>query len=971
MRIVRLLTRGFVRATRPARLGLMLVVVLIVSATGTAAMAQEEPTATTNAATNVSGTGATLQGTADIPSGYTVSTCTFYYGLTTDSNNSAPCSTTPGQGTSSVSAAVSGLSPGTTYYFALEIQWSYVTGGTGIADGDDESFTTLTPAVSTSAASSVTSTAATLNGTVNPEGATISACMFYWGVTVDGQTSFTNSPSCTQTVGSGTTAVPVSVSLTGLSPLTTYTFYLDVEYACDDGAQCPVAGSQVSVTTLPNPPTVVTGAASSVAQTTATLNATVNPNGGAVSTCQFQWGTTTSYGNTTSCAQAPGSGTSAVPVAANLTSLNPNTTYHYRIVATNPGGTSDGTDETFTALPNPPTVVTGAASSIAQTTATLNATVNPNGGAVSTCEFQWGTTTAYNHTSACAQTVGSGTSPVAVTAALTGLAANTTYHYRIVATNPGGTSDGTDETFTALPNPPTVVTGAASSVSQTTATLNATVNPNGGTVSTCELQWGTTTSYGNTTSCAQAAGSGTSPVAVSARLTGLTPNTIYHYRIVATNPGGTSDGADQMFTAEVTPPTVVTGAASGVSETLATVSATVNPDGGAVSTCDFQWGTTSGYGNVIACGQTVGSGTSPVAVTANLTNLTPNTTYHYQILATNSAGTSYGTDETFTTPTTAPAVSVSAPVVLSSNGSAFSGTVNPVGLPTTAYFQYGLDPRYSGSGGPVVYGQSTPPQQVGSGDMPVGVTASVSGLIPNALYHVRLVASSSAGTTYGPDQTFTTSAEPPPGSPTLGKTFNISVVSGTVLIKINGVFVPLTELTQIPNNTEIDALHGTIELTTAINGGSHPIADTAAKRGKHKKGSAAVKTQRGAFGGAIFKISQARLGRNGGLVTLALVESAFAGAPSYSTCTAHAAAEASAASLSSKTLQLLRASAHGRFTTKGKYAAATVRGTKWTIADQCNGTLVHDLTDSVAVTDFVHHKTIILHAGQSYLASKP
>ena len=871
MRIVRLLTRGFVRATRPARLGLMLVVVLIVSATGTAAMAQEEPTATTNAATNVSGTGATLQGTADIPSGYTVSTCTFYYGLTTDSNNSAPCSTTPGQGTSSVSAAVSGLSPGTTYYFALEIQWSYVTGGTGIADGDDESFTTLTPAVSTSAASSVTSTAATLNGTVNPEGATISACMFYWGVTVDGQTSFTNSPSCTQTVGSGTTAVPVSVSLTGLSPLTTYTFYLDVEYACDDGAQCPVAGSQVSVTTLPNPPTVVTGAASSVAQTTATLNATVNPNGGAVSTCQFQWGTTTSYGNTTSCAQAPGSGTSAVPVAANLTSLNP----------------------------------------------------------------------------------------------------NTTYHYRIVATNPGGTSDGTDETFTALPNPPTVVTGAASSVSQTTATLNATVNPNGGTVSTCELQWGTTTSYGNTTSCAQAAGSGTSPVAVSARLTGLTPNTIYHYRIVATNPGGTSDGADQMFTAEVTPPTVVTGAASGVSETLATVSATVNPDGGAVSTCDFQWGTTSGYGNVIACGQTVGSGTSPVAVTANLTNLTPNTTYHYQILATNSAGTSYGTDETFTTPTTAPAVSVSAPVVLSSNGSAFSGTVNPVGLPTTAYFQYGLDPRYSGSGGPVVYGQSTPPQQVGSGDMPVGVTASVSGLIPNALYHVRLVASSSAGTTYGPDQTFTTSAEPPPGSPTLGKTFNISVVSGTVLIKINGVFVPLTELTQIPNNTEIDALHGTIELTTAINGGSHPIADTAAKRGKHKKGSAAVKTQRGAFGGAIFKISQARLGRNGGLVTLALVESAFAGAPSYSTCTAHAAAEASAASLSSKTLQLLRASAHGRFTTKGKYAAATVRGTKWTIADQCNGTLVHDLTDSVAVTDFVHHKTIILHAGQSYLASKP
>ena len=54
--------------------------------------------------------------------------------------------------------------------------------------------------------------------------------------------------------------------------------------------------------------------------------------------------------------------------------------------------------------------------------------------------------------------------------------------------------------------------------------------------------------------------------------------------------------------------------------------------------------------------------------------------------------------------------------------------------------------------------------------------------------------------------------------------------------------------------------------------------------------------------------------------------------------------------------------------TKGRYSAATVLGTKWTVADRCDGTLTHDITDSVAVTDFVHHKTIVLHAGQSYLA---
>ena len=68
---------------------------------------------------------------------------------------------------------------------------------------------------------------------------------------------------------------------------------------------------------------------------------------------------------------------------------------------------------------------------------------------------------------------------------------------------------------------------------------------------------------------------------------------------------------------------------------------------------------------------------------------------------------------------------------------------------------------------------------------------------------------------------------------------------------------------------------------------------------------------------------------------------------------------------------MLHASAKGKFRTSGRYSAATVRGTKWTVADRCDGTLTHDVTDSVAVTDFVHHKTIILHAGQSYLAKKP
>ena len=232
-----------------------------------------------------------------------------------------------------------------------------------------------------------------------------------------------------------------------------------------------------------------------------------------------------------------------------------------------------------------------------------------------------------------------------------------------------------------------------------------------------------------------------------------------------------------------------------------------------------------------------------------------------------------------------------------------------------------------------------------------------------------MVATNASGTTFGPDMTFTTNHGGVPSSPTLGKTFNISLVSGLVLVKVHGKFIPLTELTQIPKNTEINALHGTLSLITALPAGSHPTADVAAKgkKGKGKKGKGKTVTQKGSFGGAIFKISQS----GQGLATLSMVENAFKGAPSYSLCTKGKKAGDASAAVSSKVLQLLHASAKGKFRTSGKYSAATVRGTKWTVADRCNGTQTHDITDSVSVTDFVRHKTIILHAGQSYLAKKP
>ncbi len=209
-----------------------------------------------------------------------------------------------------------------------------------------------------------------------------------------------------------------------------------------------------------SPPSVVTGSVSGVSQSGATLAGSVNPNGGSVSSCVIEYGTSLPSVTSVSCSPSPGGGTSAVPVSALVGGLSADTTYEYRVVATNTGGTSTGSPESFKTLVNPPTVVTGAASSLTQTSASLNATVNPNGGEVSECKLEYGAAAVYELTKSyessvpCTSSPGSGKSPVAVSAPVAGLSANTTYHFRMVARNAGGAGYGGDETFTTLPAAP-------------------------------------------------------------------------------------------------------------------------------------------------------------------------------------------------------------------------------------------------------------------------------------------------------------------------------------------------------------------------------------------------------------------------------------------------------------------------------------------------------------------------------------
>jgi hypothetical protein len=192
-------------------------------------------------------------------------------------------------------------------------------------------------------------------------------------------------------------------------------------------------------------PVVSTGNATAITPTSATLNGTLNPEGQAT-TYYFEYGPTTSYGSQTTTAAGGGSATAGVKVLAPIAALTPNTTYHYRLVATNASGTVLGSDVSFkTPKPPAPVVVTGRATAVTQTTATLTGTVDPKGPTTSYF-FQYGTSTAYG-TQTPAGSAGPGSETVAVSAAIGPLAPNTTYHYRLVASSANGTTHGPDASF--------------------------------------------------------------------------------------------------------------------------------------------------------------------------------------------------------------------------------------------------------------------------------------------------------------------------------------------------------------------------------------------------------------------------------------------------------------------------------------------------------------------------------------------
>jgi hypothetical protein len=192
-------------------------------------------------------------------------------------------------------------------------------------------------------------------------------------------------------------------------------------------------------------------------------------------------------------------------------------------------------------------------------------------------------------------------------------------------------------------NSPVAITLPATAVTGASATINGTVNPNS-LATNYYFEWGTTTAYGNVTTTT-AAGSGTANLAVNANLSGLISGTTYHFRVVATNADGTTNGTDLTFTPGAA--MVTTTPVTGITLTGASSGGNVTTDGGtAVTARGVCWATTA---NPVATGNHTTDGSGMGIFTSTITGLSSNTTYHVRAYATNSSGTYYGEDITFTT----------------------------------------------------------------------------------------------------------------------------------------------------------------------------------------------------------------------------------------------------------------------------------------------------------------------------------
>ena len=630
------------------------VLAMACSATPASAAAPEAPV--TEPATAVTATTATLNGELNPKASGTAGYLFTYNtnGTCTEGPTTAQEPEATGEAIH-VEAPLTGLEPSREYTFCL-ISTHLEGGTTETASGEPVSFTTAAapPAVDAESTSAVAPLSARLEAEVNPNNQATS-CEIQYGSTI----SYGSRVLCEPSRLEGFGEQPAAATVSSLEAGTEYHFRVLLVNASHEGT----AGSDSTFTTPAlQSPVIDEQSVASLTPFEATLQAQLNPFD-QETTYSFEYATEEAELGTPAATTLAGVGPLSgfgdqIGSAATGPALQPATTYFYRVLATNATGTSAGATEHF-AIPatQAPGVEGESVSGIGALGASLHAQVNPQL-QETTCQFQYGTDPALVGASSvpCSpEALGAGGSAVEASATLTGLQPGTTYYYRVIATNATGPTEGTIEQF-GTHGLPAIAAGAAGSITRTTAVIT-------GGVDSRELRTEYFVEYGLN----EAHGAPGSPTAVAmlpaepsgpqpiapVTLGELKPGTTYHYRIVAVSEAGTTHGPEGIFTTmSAQPPAAVTGEAGEMSQTSAAITGMVNPDG-LSTTYVFEVGSEDVNGSPVYSTSIFGEAGSEAAsapVRLALTGLSPATTYHYRLVATNADGTSTGSDRTFTTP---------------------------------------------------------------------------------------------------------------------------------------------------------------------------------------------------------------------------------------------------------------------------------------------------------------------------------
>jgi hypothetical protein len=500
-------------------------------------------------------------------------------------------------------------------------------------------------------------------------------------------------------------------------------------------------------------PDALTEDATGVLHSEAELHGHVDPAGaGEITGCEFQYVKDTLYNSSkfasasSAPCQPPAPLSSPAGVKAELSGLTVEEGFHYRLRATNANGTSNGTVKTFMTRAVLDTRTDGA-TGIAPRSATLNGSFTGEG--IPTEYFyEWGTDQSYGNSTP-VQTLPSPSAATQAPQVLPGLELETLYHFRLVASNSFGTSRGADMTFTTHPAVTALETKAASSIDPENITLNAQFQGDG--IDTKYFfEYGLTTEYGSESAEADAGVTSTA-TPISAEIDQFNGFRTYHYRVVAVNSFGKTRGQDLTFVAPDTPkPGIGNTRAVSVTPTTANVSTEINPNHWETIYL-FEWGETDAFGAAVPFSAPIGGlDNEPIEVTQEITGLIPGTIYVFRAVAANFRGTTEGEDVRFVTPDV-PRIDLTVSESVGKTTAHLGGSVAAVTKATNVSFQYGPS---------TAYGQSTPQIPIGEDLISRKVGADVTNLTPGTTYHFRIVATNAIGTTYGPDHTFTTVAEP-------------------------------------------------------------------------------------------------------------------------------------------------------------------------------------------------------------------